>query len=254
MASFHHRVKSGKKGTATEHATYIARQGKHRHREDLVCAGHGNLPAWSQDDPIRFWRTADAHERANGAVYREHEIALPGVLSREQQIELAQTLVQELIGDKAYQYAIHAPDSALEGVTNAHLHLMYSGRIPDGFDRGPAQMFARHNPVNPARGGCKKEGGGRSPLQVRADLITLRKHSADIQNAALARYGYDVRVDHRSLKEQGIERQPERHLGPARIRSMSEREKVAYVAARRDARLSQTEVGTSLDWMHDAED
>ncbi|HBD39171.1 MAG TPA: plasmid mobilization protein, partial [Cupriavidus sp.] len=47
MASFHHCLKSGKKGTAANHAAYITRQGKHGHREDLVCTGHGNMPAWA---------------------------------------------------------------------------------------------------------------------------------------------------------------------------------------------------------------
>jgi hypothetical protein len=253
MASFHHTLKSGKKGMAADHAIYIIRQGKYRNREDLVCSGHGNLPAWSEDDPIRFWKMADAHERANGAVYREHEIALPSALTREQQSELAETLVHELVGDKAYQYAVHAPDSSLEGATNTHLHLIYSGRIPDGIARPPAQMFARHNPVNPSQGGCKKEGGGRNRLQVRDDLIALRKRSADTQNAALARYGHDVRVDHRSLKDQGIERQPERHLGPARIKGLSGREKAAYVAARRRARQGQAAEVTSSDGMQAAE-
>jgi len=254
MASFHHTLKSGKKGTAADHALYITRQGKYRNREDLVCSGHGNLPAWTGGDPNRFWKTADARERANGAVYREHEIALPSALTREQQIELAETLVHELVGDKAYQYAVHAPNSSLEGTTNTHLHVMYSGRIPDEIDRPPEQMFARHNPVNPSQGGWKKEGGGRSRLQVRDDLIALRKRCADAQNAALAHYGHDVRVDHRSLKDQGIERQPERHLGSARIKGMSGREKAAYVAARRSARQGQTAKVTSSDGMQAAED
>ena len=80
MASFHHRIKSGKKGSAAEHAAYIARKGAFRARDDLLFSGSGNLPGWAEGDPNKFWRAGDKYERANGAVYREHEIALPDEL------------------------------------------------------------------------------------------------------------------------------------------------------------------------------
>ena len=93
MASFHHRIKSGKKGAAVEHSSYISRQGRHAGREYLVAAGSGNLPDWAAQDPLVFWQAADEYERENGASYREHEIALPGELSLEQQRELVLALV-----------------------------------------------------------------------------------------------------------------------------------------------------------------
>lgn len=75
-------------------------------------------------------------------------------------------------------------------------------------------------------------GGGRTRMQVRDDLIAMRKLAADIQNFHLARHGYAARVDHRSLREQGVLRAPERHLGPGRIRQMSPQQRVAYTGAR----------------------
>jgi hypothetical protein len=36
-----------------------------------------------------------------------------------------------------------------------------------------------------------------------------------VTNEKLHEHGHDVRIDHRSLKAQGIERQPTTHLGPA---------------------------------------
>lgn len=190
------------------------------------------MPAWATSDPKQFWKAADKHERANGAVYREHEIALPDELTQEQQRTLVIDLVTNLVGDKTYQYAVHGPKSSLEGATNTHLHLMFSDRLPDGLSRPPERMFSRYNAEDPSLGGCRKDGGGRSRLKVRDDLISTRKLIADRQNAALEKYGYDARVDHRSLKEQGIDRKPERHLGPARIKRMSAHAKAEYVAAR----------------------
>lgn len=162
MASFHHCLKSGKKGTAANHAAYITRQGKHSQREDLICSGHGNMPAWAKDNPSAFWKTGDKHERANGAVYREHEIALPAELTREQQKELVVEFIQVMVGSKPYEYAIHAPNSSIDGSTNTHVHLMFSDRMQDGIERSPEQTFSRYNAKQPERGGCKKDSGERT--------------------------------------------------------------------------------------------
>ena len=85
MASFHHSIKSRRKGSAVAHSTYISNED----REDLIYTSYGNLPEWAEGSIRLFWRMANAHERANGAVYREHEIALPNELTRDQLIELA---------------------------------------------------------------------------------------------------------------------------------------------------------------------
>lgn len=42
---------------------------------------------------------ADKHERANGAVCREHEIALPNELTVDPLITLKEGLVRELVGN-----------------------------------------------------------------------------------------------------------------------------------------------------------
>lgn len=232
MASFHHHLKSGKKGTAKENAMYIERQGRYRDREDLVYSDFGNLPAWANNEPTTFWKAADDHERINGAVFREHEIALPIELSEEQNIELARRLVNGLIRGKPYQVAIHTPKSSLEGEPNIHMHLMYSDRVMDGLERSPKQTFARYNSRNIHQGGCKKDSGGKTRMELRDSVIALRKTNADIQNQMLAECGHEARVDHRSLKQQNIKRKPERHLGHLRVKRMSTSEKELYVALR----------------------
>lgn len=232
MASFHHRVKSGKKGSAAQHATYIARQGSFESREDLIGSGSGNLPSWAEGDPVKFWRNGDKYERANGAVYREHEVALPAELTDKQSKELVGAIIQAIAGAKPYQYAVHANSSSLEGNRNIHLHLMYSDRIPDGIQRSPQQTFARYNSNCPETGGCKKDSGGKNALEMRLALIEIRRKSAELQNATLEKYGHTARVDHRTLSEQGIHRKPERHLGQAKVRMMSAEEKGRYVADR----------------------
>ncbi|WP_194714647.1 MobA/MobL family protein [Noviherbaspirillum soli] len=233
MASFHLTIKSGKKSTASNHAAYITRQGKYVNKEDLVFTGYGNMPSWAQDNPAAFWKAGDKYERANGAVYREHEIALPEELTHEQQKELVDDMISAMVGDKPYQYAVHAPISSLEGSTNTHLHLMFSDRMQDGIERSPEQTFSRYNAKQPENGGCKKDSGGKNRLVLRDEVINTRKTCAELQNAALEKHGHAARVDHRSLKAQGINRVPESHLGPTRIQGMSEGDKACIVKKRR---------------------
>lgn len=194
--------------------------------------GRGNLPEWAVEDPLKFWKTADIAERSNGAAYREHRIALPNELNLEQQRELVDRLVVDIAGDKPFQYAVHAPRAALGTAKNTHLHLVQSDRMPDGINREPEQTFKRYNPHDPSKGGCRKDSGGRTRMEVRDAMIKTRKAVADAQNHFLAKYGHDARVDHRSLKAQGRNRKAERHLGPARIRTMGDEGRKLYRAAR----------------------
>ncbi len=222
MATFHVSVKSGNKGTAKPHAQYIAREGKHAEKADLVATGHGNLPDWAHGSCTNFWSASDKYERKNGSAYREFEIALPNEISEPEFIEIAERLINELVGDRPYQYAIHNKPAALGHVPQPHLHLMYSDRINDDIDRSREQHFRRFNPAEPQRGGCRKASGGKLPAVLRADLIAARRTCADIINAALQASGYDARVDHRSNAERGIAVEPGRHLGPARVRLMTQ--------------------------------
>lgn len=233
MASFHYRINSGKKGTAFHHAVYICRLWGRIKRGDLIETGHGNMPSFAAGQPLQFWKMADKHERANGAAYREHVVALPRELGPPQQQRLVRAIVDELTESKPYHFAVHSPRAALGNDANPHLHLMYSDRLDDGIDRPPEQMFARYNAKEPEKGGRRKASGGKARWQVRDQVIATRKLCADLQNKAFAEAGIDARVDHRSLREQGKQKKPEKHLGAARIRRMSVHEKTKHVSARK---------------------
>ncbi|MBO1111830.1 MobA/MobL family protein [Bordetella petrii] len=242
MASFHFSIKRGKKGTAKEHARYITRQGSHAQRGDLVATSHGNLPKWAAGDPAKFWAASDTHERNNGSAYRELEIALPGELKSSEQTALVNNVVKQMVGSKPFQFAIHGPNAAIDGaIKNTHVHIMLSDRSDDGIERSEEKTFKRYNPKHPERGGRRKDSGGRNKLALRDELIETRRLCAELQNAALAAAGHDARVDHRSLKDQGVEREPERHLGPARVRGMKKEEKEQLVEARQTAPKSTEE-------------
>lgn len=258
MASYHLCVKTGGKGKAASHAGYIAREGKYAREKDndLEHTESGNMPAWAVHKPAEFWKAADTYERANGCTYREIEIALPRELKPEQRLELVRDFVRQEIGERhAYQFAIHNPKAAIEGGEQPHAHIMFSERMNDGIDRDPQQYFKRANSKAPERGGAKKERFGETPTERKEHLVAQRERWADLQNTHLERHHHTDRVDSRSLKAQGIEREPEHHLGAGLVRQFDTEQLQAIIECRaaerqvqqfRDERDSMIDVTTSL--------
>lgn len=258
MASYHLSVKTGGKGSASPHANYIAREGKYAREKDtdLEHKESGNMPAWAAHNPSAFWKAADTSERANGCTFREIEIALPRELKPEQRLELVRDFVRQEIGDlHAYQFAIHNPKAAIAGGEQPHAHIMFSERLNDGIHRDPGQYFRRANSKEPERGGAKKVRFGETPTERKAHLVAQRERWADLQNKHLERYQHADRVDARSLKAQGIEREPERHLGAGQVQRLDTVQLQAILERRdaerqaqqsRDERDSVIDVITSL--------
>ncbi len=254
MASYHLTAKIGAKGKAAAHAAYISREGKYSGREryeDLEATGAGNMPKWAEHEPAHFWNAADEHERANGSAYREIEVALPRELTPDQRRELVEDFVRRELGDQhVYQWGIHNPKAALEKGEQPHAHIMYSERRLDGIERDPDQFFKRYNAKNPERGGAQKASGGKARGELKDELLATRQRWAEVQNEHLARHGHEVRVDHRSLKDQGIDRAPEKHLGGAGVRALAQLDVAAILerrAAEGEHERAQHQVSSLID-------
>ncbi|EGD7882876.1 mobilization protein [Shigella sonnei] len=215
MATYHLSVKFGGKGQAANHADYIERKGEYAKRKDLEYTEHGNMPEWARDNPSHFWQAADQFERANGSTYRELEIALPRELTPEQRLELVQDFVRQEAGERhAWSFAIHNPKASIDGGEQPHAHIMMSQRVNDGIDRTLEQYFRRYNARNPERGGAKKDSGSLTLTQQKEQLRELRKRWEMKHNEHMRKHGFERGfIDCRTLKEQGIERRPEVHLG-----------------------------------------
>lgn len=202
----------GRKGKASPHAQYIAREGKYAkpsyHEEKLENTGHGNMPKWAEHDPNYLWQMADEYERKNGTTYREHVIALPRELDENQRHELVKDWIKSEIGDKhAYQYAIHNPP-AMDGGEQPHAHIMFSERLIDNVERDPDQYFKRHNSKNPEKGGAKKANTPKMSADRKAELKAMRDRWEKTCNSHLEKAGRYERISMKSLKEQGIDREP----------------------------------------------
>ena len=92
-------------------------------------------------------------------------------------------------------------------------------------------------------GGRWAEGQWRPQftIQLRDDVIDDASSVADHGSTPIWRRTDIRRVDHRTLKEAGIERSPERRISAFRIEKMSSRERAEYVRlARRLVAINRT--------------
>ncbi len=217
MAIYHLHVKTVSRGTgsAKSKADYIAREGKYQSdQKELAYSESGHLPKWAKATPKKYWEAADTYERANGRLCVHVEFALPAELSQEQQVELAKEFCKKLAhtshGQKLpYSMAIHKGQS--NGENNPHCHLIINERINDGIERQPGDWFRRSNSKYPASGGAQKT----EELRPKFWLHDTRKLWAEMANQALEKNGHKTTIDHRTLAAQGVEREPQYHLGPA---------------------------------------
>ena len=228
-------VKTGSVGKALGHAEYIDRDRKYdkNGNNDLEYSEYGNMPSWAEHNPLVFWQSADLYERKNGSTYREYEISLPRELSEEQRIALIKEFIADEIGKKyPYQLAIHNP-KAMDGGEQPHAHLMFNERLQDGIDRDPEQYFKRYNSKNPEKGGAKKDNTGKDYLTRKDEIKELRQRWEDLSNKHLELAGSTERIDMRSYKDQGIEKDPEKKLLPSQakdpeIREALQQSRIAY--------------------------
>ena len=152
-------VKVGSRGggqSARAKSDYIEREGKYeKDSEELEHRESGNMPEWAEADPREYWGAADAHERANGSLYREVECALPRELDAAGRREAAREFAQQLTGPEKLPYTMAIHRGGAKG-ENPHVHLMISERANDGIERDPATWFKRANTQDPEKGGAKK--------------------------------------------------------------------------------------------------
>ncbi|MDD7410096.1 MAG: MobA/MobL family protein [Fusobacterium gastrosuis] len=198
MAEYRLSYKIGKLGYAKSHAEYILREGNYTSKkEDLIYKEYGNMNFTDGTSAVKFWEYADTYERANSIVYREMELNIPNEFNYEQAKELIFNFVKKELGEGyPYTYAIHESINK-ENERNLHCHLMFSERENDGIDRKLDKFFKRANSQKPELGGAMKN----REWQTKDRLRELRKSWEVEQNNLLEKYGFEARVDCRSLRD-----------------------------------------------------
>ena len=146
-----------------------------------------------------LWNTAEkAEKRSNSTIAREFEIAFPQELNQAQRKAMLIELCEEIVKRHGVvvDACIHAPHS--QGGTddrNFHAHVLMTTRqaTPEGLGKKTRELDDR------------KSG----------EVQWWRAKFAELTNSHLEKAGHDVRVDHRSYKDQGIDREAKVHEGPA---------------------------------------
>lgn len=159
---------------------------------------------WARDRSD-LWNAAEfAEKRKDARVAREFEIALPHELSAEQRLEAAREMAQELADryGAAVDFAIHAPHEASD-VRNHHAHLLMTTRQVTEGGLGDKTYLERENKWLLAH------DLPTTDMQLR----DLRQRWEGIANERLAMAGLDIRIDHRSHMERGLEIAPTEHMG-----------------------------------------
>lgn len=155
-------------------------------------------PEGSQIARSTLWNLAEVSERRKDAkVAREWELALPSELTHKQRVDLACQFARKLVEryGVAADVCIHVPGRGGDQ-RNHHAHILTTTRTYEAGVLG------------------KKTRVLDSPRTSGQEVESMRQTWAALANRALEKAGHAERIDARSLKAQGIGREPTQHLGP----------------------------------------
>jgi ATP-dependent exoDNAse (exonuclease V) alpha subunit len=223
MAIFHLHTKSISRGAGRSAAAAAAYRAGERIRDERTGVLHDHshrtdvshkeilLPsrlqpadcAWATDR-ASLWNAAERAElRRDARVAREYQVSLPFELSADERLRLARSLAQELAErhNVAIDLAVHAPRGAGDP-RNHHAHLLATSR------EVTAAGFGGKAGLDMA--GSERQRRGL-PVGI-AEIKAVRERWATLSNQALEAAGSQARVDHRSLRAQGIDREPLPHI------------------------------------------
>jgi hypothetical protein len=159
---------------------------------------------WARDRAT-LWNAAEfAGKACNARVAREVLVHFPPEFTAEQRVEVARNYARA-IAEKyrcAVDATIHTPrPDADERHHHAHLLMTHREITPQGLGRLTALEA----------GGAARAARGITN-RLRDDYLWVRKQWADVNNEALRQAGLTIRMDPRSLKVQGIDREPKPHI------------------------------------------
>jgi Ti-type conjugative transfer relaxase TraA len=200
-----------------------------------IVLPEGSAADWARDRSA-LWNAAEAAEnRKDARVAREFEIALPHELTAEQRIELTRDFAQDLADryGAAVDFAIHAPHDSSD-IRNHHAHLLMTTRQVTEEGLGDKTNIERENKW------LLSHDLPTSQMQLRDVRKAWEVHA----NEHLARAGLEIRIEHRSHADRGLEIEPTEHMGvhatQMRRRGLDvSRERQGEDAAQRNAELIQ---------------
>jgi ATP-dependent exoDNAse (exonuclease V) alpha subunit len=149
-----------------------------------------DAPAWTRDSS-KLWNAVEAGEKRKDAqLAREFILAVPPELPAQDQFQTAVDWAQKHLvdGGMIAELSLHHSRTG----KNPHVHILCTMRKLDG------DGFSSKKAIEWNDTGL---------------LVEQRKSWAEAVNQALERAGRDERVDHRSLKDRGLDRLPQPKIG-----------------------------------------
>lgn len=198
-----------KKGMTYAHVNYITRN------EAASKTLTQNMPA--DRDGARPFFEREAYKEgvpANARIADTFIIALPLELTKEQRHEAIAAFMDK-IGHGRIPWLAAFHDKGKDDA-NPHCHLIFRDADIDT-GRKVVGTTTSSNDVREA-----EERGWKVP--PRMTTKDLRTAWCEHLNAEMERHGYEARFDHRTLKQQGIDRKPEIHIGP-KANSMAKKDR-----------------------------
>lgn len=170
------------------------------------------IPDGGSAERNALWNVAEAAEKRRDArTAREWVIALPSELDAQQRYELATGFSIELVTryGVAVDMAIHAPDQEGDN-RNHHAHILTTTRQVHRDESG-ALVLGKKAVIELSDRDRRALGLGA----IGEEITAVRKLWEQTANRALEQAGRAERIDARSLKAQGIDREATRHMGPS---------------------------------------
>ena len=153
-------------------------------------------------DRNKLWNTVEKSEnRKDACLAREFEIAFPNELNEQQRKAMLDELCKQIVNKYGVvvDASIHAPHvESGSDKRNYHAHIMFTTRAIDP----SSGLFAdeKYRDFN-------KPMGSKTTKEWREAFAILTNKHLEIG-------GFESRVDHRSLKDQGSDLEPTIHEGP----------------------------------------
>ena len=189
---------NGNQSEAARVAAYNAREeATYAVRSHVIPAGPKEAEAW--------FREQEKADRKNARMSDRFICALPRELTPEQCIEAVENFCHDVTQNRVpWHAALHLElDKKNEPDWNPHAHIIIRDR---DIETGRRYLYTSAHP---------KERAQLAAKGIHAwTTKDFRVEWEGQMNRALERAGHEARVDHRSLKEQGIDREPQIHIGP----------------------------------------
>lgn len=185
--------------TATKHMSYIMRS------QAMTKFQAENMPDGGRGTRVFFDRLAekpDAH--AHARVCDKLMIALPVEMNADQRHDALASFMQKIGKGRIAWCAAH--HDAGDDQHNPHAHIVFR----DADILTGKKVIGTTTSASDVREA--KEHGWKVP--PRTTTKQLRHAWCDHLNAEMEKAGIDIRYDPRMLKEQGIDREPQIHIGP----------------------------------------